>query len=117
MKKQNKAEGAPAQSAAPMAPKPRKKHKHLVRILIALGVVLALLVLFVVPKLFQKPVYPSVNVAAAAKGDVQTSLDTSGIVKSEEVKTYFSVSYTHLGWRNREPDIGRLIKKEAARPE
>ena len=90
MKKQNKAEGAPAQSAAPMAPKPRKKPKHLVRILIALGVVLALLVLFVVPKLFQKPVYPSVNVAAAAKGDVQTSLDTSGIVKSEEVKTYFS---------------------------
>lgn len=93
MKKQNRAEGTPAQMtapAAPMAPKPRKKHKHLVRILIALGVVLALLVLFVVPKLFQKPVYPSVNVAAAIKGNVQTSLDTSGIVKSEEVKTYFS---------------------------
>lgn len=93
-KKQQAADQTAVQTAAALPagqpPMKKKKGKKIAGWIIAAVVILAILALMTIPKLFQKPVYPSVSVTSAFKGDVQETLDTSGIVKSEEVKTYFS---------------------------
>lgn len=71
----------------PMTREQKKKLRK--RILIG-GVIVVVLAGMVLPKLFAPEVLPTVNVAAVTKGEVMQSIEGSGTVKSEEVKTYFS---------------------------
>ena len=71
----------------PMTKEQKKKLRK--RILIG-GVIVAVLAGMVLAKLFVPEVLPTVNVAAVSTGEVMQSIEGSGTVKSEEIKTYFS---------------------------
>lgn len=71
----------------PMTKEQKKKLRK--RILIG-GVIVVVLAGMVLPKLFAPEVLPTVNVVAVTTGEVMQSIEGSGTVKSEEVKTYFS---------------------------
>lgn len=67
---------------------PAQKKKRRKRII--LGVVAACLVLFIVSRLFAPEVLPMVTVRTAQVGTIEQTVDTSGTVKTEKQKTYFS---------------------------
>ncbi|MBS6397591.1 MAG: efflux RND transporter periplasmic adaptor subunit [Clostridiales bacterium] len=67
---------------------PAEKKKRRKRIL--MGAAAACLALFIVSRLFAPEVHPVVNVRAAETGTISQTVDTSGNVKTEERKTYFS---------------------------
>lgn len=67
-----------------------KEQKKKRRKKITLGVVAALLVVFILSRLFAPEVLPMVSVAEARTGTVQQRVDGSGSVQSERVETYFS---------------------------
>lgn len=71
----------------PMTKEQKKKLRK--RILIG-GVIAVVLAGIVLPKLFAPEVLPTVNVAAVSTGEVMQTIEGSGTVKSEEIKTYFS---------------------------
>lgn len=71
----------------PMAKEQKKKLRK--RLLIG-GVIAVILAGIVLPKLFAPEVLPTVNVAAVSTGEVMQTIEGSGTVKSEEIKTYFS---------------------------
>lgn len=71
----------------PLTPEQKKKRKK--RIIIG-GAVLVILAAVILPKAFGGPSYPMVNVTEVSVGSVSQSVDGSGTVESEEVKTYFS---------------------------
>ncbi len=67
---------------------PQQKKKRKKRIIG--GVIAAALVLFIVSRVFAPAVLPTVMVRSAEEGTVEQTVDTSGIVKTEQQKTYFS---------------------------
>ncbi len=71
----------------PMTKEQKKKLRK--RILIG-GVIVVVLAGIVLPKFFAPEVLPTVNVAAVSTGEVVQTIEGSGTVKSEEIKTYFS---------------------------
>lgn len=71
----------------PLTPAQKKKRRK--RIIIG-GVVVAALAVTILPKAFAGPGYPMVSVTEVTVGSVSQSVDGSGAVQSEEVKTYFS---------------------------
>ncbi len=71
----------------PLTKEQKKKRRK--RIIIGV-VVVALLAVFVLPKFFAPEVLPSVTVTEANVGSVEQTIEGSGAVKSEEIKTYFS---------------------------
>ena len=71
----------------PLTPEQKKKRRK--RLIIG-GVVVVILALNIIPKLFAPEVLPMVSVAEAYQGTVVQTIEGSGSVKSEQVKTYFS---------------------------
>lgn len=71
----------------PLTPEQKKKRRK--RLIIG-GVIVVILALNIIPKLFAPEVLPMVNVAEAYQGTVEQTIEGSGSVKSEQVKTYFS---------------------------
>lgn len=71
----------------PLTPEQKKKRRK--RLIIG-GVVVVILALNIIPKLFAPEVLPVVSVAEAYQGTVEQTIEGSGSVKSEQVKTYFS---------------------------
>ncbi len=71
----------------PLTPEQKKKRRK--RLIIG-GIVVVILALNVIPKMFAPEVLPTVSVAEAYQGTVEQTIDGSGSVKSEHVKTYFS---------------------------
>ncbi len=71
----------------PMTKEQKKKLRK--RILIG-GVIVVVLAGIVLPKLFAPEVLPTVNVTSVSTGEVVQTIEGSGTVKSEEIKTYFS---------------------------
>ena len=67
---------------------PQQKKKRKKRIIG--GVIAAALVLFIVSRVFAPAVLPTVMVRSAEEGTVEQTVDTSGTVKTEQQKTYFS---------------------------
>lgn len=67
---------------------PAQKKKR--RKSIIMGVIAACLVLFMISRIFAPEVLPTVTVRQAEKGKIEQTVDTSGIVKAEQKKTYFS---------------------------
>lgn len=67
----------------------KKKRKIGRRIIIAL-VILLVIGVIAVPKLFSKEAVPEVTVVAARVGDVDETLDTSGMLVSEKEKIYYA---------------------------
>lgn len=71
----------------PLTPEQKKKRRK--RLIIG-GIVVVILALNIIPKLFAPDVLPVVSVAEAYQGTVEQTIEGSGSVKSEQVKTYFS---------------------------
>lgn len=71
----------------PLTKEQKKKRRK--RIVVG-AVVIAILAVFVLPKLFGSEALPVVTVAEASVGEVEQIIEGSGMVKSEEAKTYFS---------------------------
>lgn len=71
----------------PLTPEQKKKRRK--RLIIG-GIVVVILALNIIPKLFAPEVLPVVSVAEAYQGTVEQTIEGSGSVKSEQVKTYFS---------------------------
>ena len=71
---------------AELTPQQKKKRKK--RIIV--GVIAAALVLFIVSRVLTPAALPMVMVRSAEKGTVKQTIDTSGTVKTEQQKTYFS---------------------------
>lgn len=71
----------------PLTPEQKKKRRK--RLIIG-GIVVVILALNIIPKLFAPEVLPVVSVAEAYQGIVEQTIEGSGSVKSEQVKTYFS---------------------------
>lgn len=71
----------------PLTPEQKKKRRK--RLIIG-GIVVVILALNIIPKLFAPEVLPTVSVAEAYQGTVEQTIEGSGDVKSEHVKTYFS---------------------------
>lgn len=71
----------------PLTPEQKKKRRK--RLIIG-GVVVVILALSIIPKLFAPEVLPVVSVSEAYLGVVEQTVEGSGAVKSEQVKTYFS---------------------------
>lgn len=67
---------------------PAQKKKRRKRIIT--GVIAACLVLFIVSRMFAPETIPAVTVHTAETGTVEQTVDTSGTVKTEKRKTYFS---------------------------
>ena len=67
---------------------PQQKKKKKKRIIG--GVIAVALVLFIVSRVFAPAALPVVMVRSAEKGTVEQTVDTSGTVKTEQQKTYFS---------------------------
>ena len=67
---------------------PQKKKKRKKRIIG--GVIAAALVLFIVSRVLTPAALPVVMVRSTEKGTVKQTIDTSGTVKTEQQKTYFS---------------------------
>lgn len=70
--------------------KKKPMNKKLRKRIIIGGVAVVLIGFITIPKLTAKEVVPQVIVDAVARGDVESTLDTSGLVASEQTKTYFS---------------------------
>ena len=71
---------------AELTPQQKKKRKKR----ISGGVIAAALVLFIVSRVLTPAALPVVMVRSAEKGTVKQTIDTSGTVKTEQQKTYFS---------------------------
>ena len=71
---------------AELTPQQKKKRKKR----IIGGVIAAALVLFIVSRVLTPAALPMVMVRSARKGTVKQTIDTSGTVKTEQQKTYFS---------------------------
>ncbi len=71
----------------PLTPAQKKKRRK--RIIIG-SVVVVVAAVAVLPRAFAGPSYPVVSVKEVTVGSVSQSVDGSGAVQSEEVKTYFS---------------------------
>lgn len=71
---------------AELTPQQKKKRKKR----IIGGVIAAALVLFIVSRVLTPAALPRVMVRSAEKGTVKQTIDTSGTVKTEQQKTYFS---------------------------
>ncbi len=71
----------------PLTPEQKKKRRK--RLIIG-GIVVVILALNIIPKLFAPEVLPQVSVSEAYLGTVEQTVEGSGSVKSEQVKTYFS---------------------------
>ena len=71
---------------AELTPQQKKKRKKR----IIGGVIAAALVLFIVSRILTPAALPMVIVRSAEKGTVKQTIDTSGTVKTEQQKTYFS---------------------------
>lgn len=71
---------------AELTPQQNKKRKKR----IIGGVIAAALVLFIVSRVLTPAALPMVMVRSAEKGTVKQTIDTSGTVKTEQQKTYFS---------------------------
>ena len=71
----------------PLTPEQKKKRRK--RLIIG-GIVVVVLAWNIIPKMFAPEVLPTVSVAEAYQGTVEQTIDGSGSVKSERVKTYFS---------------------------
>ena len=71
---------------AELTPQQKKKRKKR----IIGGVIAAALVLFIVSRVLTPAALPMVMVRSAEKGTVKQTIDTSGMVKTEQQKTYFS---------------------------
>lgn len=71
---------------AELTPQQKKKRKKR----IIGGVIAAALVLFIVSRVLTPAALPMVMVRSAGKGTVKQTIDTSGTVKTEQQKTYFS---------------------------
>ena len=71
---------------AELTPQQKKKRKKR----IIGGVIAAALVLFIVSRVLAPAALPVVMVRSAEKGTVKQTIDTSGTVKTEQQKTYFS---------------------------
>lgn len=67
---------------------PAQKKKRRRRIV--MGVIAACLVLFIVSRMLAPEVFPMVTVRTAETGTIEQTVDTSGTVKTEIKKTYFS---------------------------
>lgn len=72
---------------APLTQEQRKKRRK--RIIFG-AIAVAAAAAIVLPRLFAPEVLPVVNVVEVGKGEVEQTIEGSGTVKSEEVKTYFS---------------------------
>ena len=84
----------------PEISKPKKKKKFKKRY-IAIGIVVILVALIAVNAINAKNVLPVVTVSQALKGDLKSELSTSGLISSEEEKTYYAevtapVSVLHI---------------------
>ena len=71
----------------PLTPEQKKKRRK--RLIIG-GIVVVILALNIIPKLFAPEVLPQVSVSEAYLGTIEQTVEGSGSVKSEQVKTYFS---------------------------
>lgn len=71
---------------AELTPQQKKKRKKR----IIGGVIASALVLFIVSRVLTPAALPMVMVRSAGKGTVKQTIDTSGTVKTEQQKTYFS---------------------------
>ena len=71
---------------AELTPQQKKKRKKR----IIGGVIAAALVLFIISRVLTPAALPMVMVRSAEKGTVKQTIDTSGTVKTEQQKTYFS---------------------------
>lgn len=71
-------------------PMTKEQKKKLIKRMIIGGVVVIVLAGMILPKLFAPEILPTVSVATVSTGEVAQTIEGSGTVKSEEVKTYFS---------------------------
>ena len=85
-RKKEQSENTPELVKAELTPQQKKKRKKR----IIGGVIAAALVLFIVSRVLTPAALPVVMVRSAEKGTVKQTIDTSGTVKTEQQKTYFS---------------------------
>ena len=85
-RKKEQSENTPELVKAELTPQKKKKRKKR----IIGGVIAAALVLFIVSRVLTPAALPMVMVRSAEKGTVKQTIDTSGTVKTEQQKTYFS---------------------------
>lgn len=85
--KKAKTEKIEKKEKTPLTQEQRKKRRKRI-IFGAIAVIAAAAI--VLPRLFAPEVLPVVNVVEVGKGEVEQTIEGSGTVKSEEVKTYFS---------------------------
>lgn len=83
----SKREKTEKKEKTPLTQEQRKKRRK--RILFG-AIAVAAAAAIVLPRLFAPEVLPTVNVVEVGKGEVEQTIEGSGTVKSEEVKTYFS---------------------------
>ena len=85
-KKKERSENTTELVKSELTPQQKKKKKKQ----IIGGVIAAALVLFIVSRVLTPAALPVVMVRSAEKGTVKQTIDTSGTVKTEQQKTYFS---------------------------
>lgn len=85
--KTEKIEKKEKKEKTPLTQEQRKKRRK--RIIFG-AIAVAAAAAIVLPRLFAPEVLPVVNVVEVGKGEVEQTIEGSGTVKSEEVKTYFS---------------------------
>ena len=85
-RKKEQSENTTELAKAELTPQQKKKRKKR----IIGGVIAAALVLFIVSRVLTPAALPVVMVRSAEKGTVKQTIDTSGTVKTEQQKTYFS---------------------------
>lgn len=74
----------------------KKKKKKIIRRVIAGVIVIAIVTVFVVSGITAKNAGIPVTVTQALQGDIGASIETSGTVKSEIKRTYFSTAATNV---------------------
>ncbi|MEG1877840.1 MAG: efflux RND transporter periplasmic adaptor subunit [Lachnospiraceae bacterium] len=87
---------------------PRKK-KKIIKRSILLGVIVIIVGFFIVSKVMSKNAGTMVTVVPVTKGDIDSTLDTSGTVKSEDSRTYFASAVTNIG--TVDVSVGEVVTK------
>lgn len=89
--------------------KQKKGKKKIITRIIIIAIIVILLGICILPRLFAKTPLPTVNVVQAVTGDVEEILDSSGMVGSENTKSYFSPVNAKISTCDLK--VGSVVKK------
>ena len=87
-----------------------KKKKKVIRLSVIGGIIVVIGGFFIISSSMAKSAGVSVETIAATKGTVSSSIDTSGTVKSEITRTYFSDATTKTNVQDVNVELGDTVK-------